>query len=78
MEQRTVQSKKFLQEGSCTNRRDGDGDTVWRRIICLAFQQRQGGDGAPQGGRRGGAQVAIPDIPGPVPTLKLGGIEVSD
>jgi hypothetical protein len=34
------------------------------------------GQGAP-GGARGGQQVVIPDIPGPVPTVKIGGLQIS-
>jgi hypothetical protein len=47
----------------------------------LAFQQgeRQGFGGAPgQGpGGRGQQQPALPDIPGPIPTVKIGGIPVT-
>ncbi len=61
----------------------------WEEQNLLAFQQGQGappqGGAARQGGGSGdgeapparGQQVVIPDIPGPVPTLKLGGVPVS-
>jgi hypothetical protein len=83
MEQRTVSRRSFFKKTAVLT---GAAAAVYsmEENNLLAFQERQGGappargrDGAPQGGMRGGAQPATPDIPGPVPTLKLGGIEVS-
>jgi len=83
MEQRTVSRRSFFKKAAVLTGAAAGVYSMEENNL-LAFQQRQGGappargaDGAPQGGRRGGAEAALPDIPGPVPTLKLGGIEVS-
>jgi len=74
MDQRIVSRRSFFKKATVLT---GAAAAVYsmEENNLLGFQQRQGGP--PQGGGRGPAQVAVPDIPGPIPTLKLGGIEVS-
>src|SRR5512136_1683080 len=74
MEQRTVSRRNFFKKAAVLTGAAAAVYSVEENNL-LAFQQRQGGP--PQGFGRGAAQPAIPDIPGPVPTLKLGGVEVS-
>jgi hypothetical protein len=74
MNQRIVSRRNFFKKASVLT---GAAAAVYsmEENNLLGFQQRQGGP--PQGGGRGPAQVAVPDIPGPIPTFKLGGVEVS-
>jgi hypothetical protein len=80
MEQKRVSRRSFFKKTAALT---GAAAAVYSMedLNLLAFQQGQGGDpargGPPQGFGRGGAQPTVPDIPGPVPTLKLGGIPVS-
>jgi len=85
MEQKEVSRRDFFRKTAVITGAAAAAYSLEEREL-LAFQQREGGappmggapgqGGPPPGGARG-AQVAIPDIPGPVPTFKLGGIPVS-
>jgi len=79
MEQKQVSRRGFFR-GTVTVAGAAAAALSLEEQHLVAFQQ--GGapagaaaEGRPAGGRR--EQVVIPSIPGPVPTMKLGGIEVS-